>query len=50
MRYGQHWFHQDKEMLSTYEHLGVADENEALDDLDVGFDVDLEERRVIAAE
>jgi len=48
--YGQHQFYQDKEMLSTYEHLGVADGNEALDVLGVGFDVELEERRGIAAE
>ena len=41
MIYGQHRFDQDKEMLSTYEHLGVADGNEALDVLGVGFDVSL---------
>jgi len=49
-RRSKHWFHQDIEMLSTYEHRGIADGNEALDVLGVGFDVEPEERRGVAAE
>ena len=34
---------------ATYEHVGTADELEALDVLGVGLDVELEERRGITA-
>ena len=38
-----------KQTRAAYEHVGTADELEALDVLGVGLDVELEERRGITA-
>jgi len=43
-RYDYQWFHNHRQLLSTYEHLDVTDEHGSLDLFGPGLDVELEER------